>query len=100
MMGFIWRWPELSERKPQHLAANRAFSLTECAVSAWISKVSANVTDAGLGDRLQRNGACCLQFTYIVFDSTCDLCNLRKNIFSFKMRIDITSFFNDWEALE
>ena len=49
-LGFMRRWPELSERKPQHLAANRAFSLTEGAVSAWISKMSAKVTDAVLGE--------------------------------------------------
>ena len=27
--GFMRRWPKLVERKPQHLPANRAMSLTE-----------------------------------------------------------------------
>ena len=47
-LRFMRRWPKLSERKPQHSAANRAFSLTEGAVSEWFSKVSATVTNAGL----------------------------------------------------
>ena len=49
-LGFMRRWPKLSERKPQHLAASRALSLTEGAVSEWFSKVSATVTNAGLGE--------------------------------------------------
>ena len=49
-LGFMRRWLKLSERKPQHLAASRAFSLTEGAVSEWFSKVSATVTNAELGE--------------------------------------------------
>ena len=36
--------------KPQHLADNWAFSLTEGAVSEWFSKVLATVTTVGLGE--------------------------------------------------
>ena len=49
-LGFLRRWPSLTERKPQHLPANRATALTEAAVSSWIDKVTALVTGAGLAD--------------------------------------------------
>ena len=48
--GFMRRWPKLVERKPQHLPANRAMSLTEVAINAWILKVKLVVEGAGLGD--------------------------------------------------
>lgn len=47
------RWPILTERKPQHLPANRANSLTETVVDAWIAKVSHMVTEAGIGEELE-----------------------------------------------
>lgn len=49
-LGFMRGWPKLTERKPQHLQANRATALTEGAVNAWISKVSTVISDAGLGE--------------------------------------------------
>ena len=49
-LGFMRRWPCLTERKPQHLPANRATALTEGAVSTWIDKVTTSVNRAGLGD--------------------------------------------------
>jgi len=42
------RWPKLVERKPQHLQANRATSLTENAVDSWLLKVKKVVEDAEL----------------------------------------------------
>ena len=44
------RWPKLVERKPKHLPANHAKSLTEVAINTWISKVKSVVEGAGLGD--------------------------------------------------
>ena len=48
--GFMRRWSKLVERKPKHLPANRAMSLTEVSINAWISKVKSVVEGAGLGD--------------------------------------------------
>ena len=42
-LGFMRRWPSLTERKPQHLQANCATALTEGAVSTI-------VTNAGLSE--------------------------------------------------
>ena len=47
---FTRRWPSLTERKPQHLQANRATALTEGAITSWIFKVSTIVTDTGLSE--------------------------------------------------
>ena len=44
------RWPKLTERKPQHLHANRATARTEGAINTWISKVSTVLSEAGLGE--------------------------------------------------
>ena len=49
-LEFMQWWPQLRKRKPQHLAASQAFSLTEGVVSEWLSKVSAIVTNAGLDE--------------------------------------------------
>ena len=49
-LGFMRRWPNLTERKPRHLQANRATALTEGAITSWISKVSIIVTNAGLSE--------------------------------------------------
>ena len=47
------RWPTLKERKPQFLSASSACVITENAVSAWITEVSALVEEAGFGEVTQ-----------------------------------------------
>lgn len=47
-LGFMRRWPNLVERKPQHLPKNRAISLNENTVDVWLSKVKKTLEQAGL----------------------------------------------------
>ena len=40
----------ICERKPQHLPASRVNAITEAAIDAWLSKVSAKITETGLSE--------------------------------------------------
>ena len=44
------RWPNLVERKPQHLPSSRAKAVTEAAVDAWLAKVTAKFAELGLNE--------------------------------------------------
>ena len=56
--GFLKRWPQLSERKPQHLSRKRAEGANRETIEAFFDKVEKMLGDLGilhahdLGDRL------------------------------------------------
>ena len=47
-VGFMQRWPTLSERKPQHLSSARAACANPTTVDSWFTRVRSFCSDKGL----------------------------------------------------
>ncbi len=47
-MGFLQRWPALSERKPQHLSTGRASCANPQTVGSWFERVKSFYSNVGL----------------------------------------------------